>query len=464
MFGLVWIAVAAGTRYSSLAALCATVGVVLFYLVTGWAGLPFILAMAALIFLKHHANIRRLLEGRESKIGARARDRRTRLTRRAPPQAPLSAAQRLACLRLIRSENVGPVTFRELIDHFGGAEEALEALPELSRRGGYRHPIRVCPREVAEAELEAAADIGARALFVGEPGYPPALAAVDPPPPLLYVKGKAGHLARPMLAIVGARNGSAAGQKLARLFASRIGAAGFVIVSGLARGIDSAAHEAALETGTVAVLAGGPDNVYPPEHADPAARIAEAGCLVTENPPGFAPRGQDFPRRNRIISGHGAGRAGGRGGAALRHARHRAHGGRAGPRGVRPSRPSARPARRGHQRPAQVRRDPGHRARRRPRRPGTPAARGPAARCPASRPLRAASPREEPAAGAAEPPEVGEADRARLIEALGPAPVDIDELGRATGLPARAIQIALMELALAGRIERHGHQLVSLKR
>src|SRR5262245_2302756 len=124
------------------------------------------------------------------------------------------------------------------------------------------------PREVAEAELRAAADIGAHALFVGEPGSAQALAAVDPPPPLIYVKGNTGHLSRPMLAIVGARNGSAAGQKLARLFASTVGAQGFVIVSGLARGIDSAAHEAALATGTVAVLAGGPDNVYPPEHAD----------------------------------------------------------------------------------------------------------------------------------------------------------------------------------------------------
>jgi DNA processing protein len=234
---------------------------------------------------------------------AHGRNKPTQPASARPREAPLSAAQRLASLRLIRSENVGPVTFRDLIDHFGGAEEALDALPELSRRGGYRQTIRICPRDVAEAELEAAADIGARALWASEPGYPPALTAIDPPPPMLYVKGHVGHLTRPMLAIVGARNGSAAGQKLARLFASRLGAAGFVIVSGLARGIDSAAHEAALATGTVAVLAGGPDNVYPPEHADLQRRIVECGCLVTENPPGFVPRGQDFPRRNRIISG-----------------------------------------------------------------------------------------------------------------------------------------------------------------
>src|SRR3990170_229444 len=131
----------------------------------------------------------------------------------------------------------GPVTFRALINHYGGAEPALAALPELSRRGGWAN-IRICPRDQAEAELEAADAIGAQPLFTIEPGYPPALAAIDAPPPLLYVKGNAGHLARPMLAIVGARNGSAAGQKLARHFAARLGAAGFVIASGLARGID----------------------------------------------------------------------------------------------------------------------------------------------------------------------------------------------------------------------------------
>src|SRR6185436_15811307 len=229
-------------------------------------------------------------------------DVRTRLTPAPLPQAPLDAAQRLACLRLIRSDNVGPVTFRELINHFGGAEPALAALPELSRRGG-RQAIRICPTSQAVAELEAADRIGAQPLFTIEPGYPPALAAVDAPPPLLYVKGNTDHLTRPIVAIVGARNASAAGQKLARMFAARIGAAGFVIASGLARGIDRAAHEAALEHGTVAVLAGGLDNIYPPEHAELQRQIGERGCLISENAPGFAPRAQDFPRRNRIISG-----------------------------------------------------------------------------------------------------------------------------------------------------------------
>jgi DNA processing protein len=382
---------------------------------------------------------------------------------RESPGAPLSPAQRLACLRLIRSENVGPVTYRELVRHFGDAEKALEALPELSRRGGYRQTIRICPRDAAEAELAAAAKIGARTLLVGEPGYPEALAAVDPPPPLIYVKGNTGHLTRPMLAVVGARNGSAAGQKLARLFASRIGGAGFVIVSGLARGIDAAAHEAALATGTVAVLAGGPDSIYPPEHAKLQQRIAEEGCLVTENPPGFAPRAQDFPRRNRIVSGLALGvlivEAARRSGTLVT-------------------------ARMAGEQGREVFAIPGHPLD--PRAEGTNGllksgatlvtepddvlgALAPLLREPPRR-LAPASPMPRTAAGEVAPearsqpvlPGI-EADRERLLEALGPAPVDVDELARATGLPPRTIRIALLELALAGRIEHHGHHLVSLR-
>jgi DNA processing protein len=373
----------------------------------------------------------------------------------------LSPAQRLACLRLIRSENVGPVTYRELVRHCGDAEKALEALPELSRRGGYRQSIRICPRGTAEAELAAAARIGARALIVGEPGYPEALAAIDPPPPLIYVKGNTGHLTRPMLAIVGARNGSAAGQKLARLFASTVGGAGFVIVSGLARGIDAAAHEAALATGTVAVLAGGPDNIYPPEHAALQQRIAVEGCLVTENPPGFSPRAQDFPRRNRIVSGLALGvlivEAARRSGTLVT-------------------------ARMAGEQGREVFAIPGHPLD--PRAEGTnglikagatlvtepddvlgalaPLLREPPRRLAPAVPL---STHRDVSADASSQPSLSgvAADRDRLLEALGPAPVEVDELARATGLPPRIIQIALLELALAGRIERHGHHLVSLK-
>lgn len=381
---------------------------------------------------------------------------RTRLTPAPLPQAPLDAAQRLACLRLIRSDNVGPVTFRELINHFGGAEPALAALPELSRRGG-RQSIRICPEGQARAELEAAEKIGTRPLFTIEPGYPPALAALDAPPPLLYVKGNTSHLARPMVAIVGARNGSAAGQKLARMFAARLGSAGYVIASGLARGIDAAAHEAALEHGTVAVLAGGLDNIYPPENAALQRQISERGCLVSENPPGFVPRAQDFPRRNRIISGISLGvvivEAARRSGTLIT-ARAAADQGRlvfAVP--GHPLDPRSEGTNRLIKDGAMIATEPQDVIEvLAPMRHDRPSMGSPGAA--EQGPVPIERPREVPSVAAQ--------DRARLLAALGPAPVDIDELVRATGLPARTLHIALIELALAGRIERHGHQLVSL--
>jgi len=217
--------------------------------------------------------------------------------------AMLTDAQRLAWLRLIRAENVGPVTFRELINHYGGAEAALAALPTLSLRGGRGRPVRIPTRAEAEAELAVASRAGARLVALGEAGYPPLLANIEAPPPLLYVKGVAALLERPVIAIVGARNGSAAGQQMTRLIADGLGRQGFVIASGLARGIDGAAHRAALERGTVAVVAGGIDVIYPPEHAELTAEIGRRGLIISELPPGFQPRGVDFPRRNRIISG-----------------------------------------------------------------------------------------------------------------------------------------------------------------
>ncbi len=395
-------------------------------------------------------------QGRQPRPDARP-DRdlgsRTRLTPAPLPQAALDDAQRLACLRLIRSDNVGPVTFRELVNHFGGAEPALAALPELSRRGGGRQSIRICTPAQAEAELTAAARIGATPLFTIEPGYPPALAALDAPPPLLYVKGDRMLLTRPTVAIVGARNASAAGQKLTRTFAGRIGAAGYVIASGLARGIDRAAHEAALQTGTVAVLAGGLDNVYPPEHAELQARIGEVGCLVSENAPGFMPRAKDFPRRNRIVSGislavvivEAARRSG-----TLITARTAAEQGRevfAVP--GHPLDPRAEGTNRLIKSGASMATDPDD----------VIEALGPLLRAPAA---EATPPPALPTLAPNPMPELGSEDRQRLLAALGPAPVDVDELGRATGLSPRALQVALIELALAGRIERHGHQLVSL--
>jgi DNA processing protein len=198
---------------------------------------------------------------------------------------------------------VGPATYRTLVNEFGGAEAAIEALPLLSRRGGRAHDIRLCTEAEAEAELEAANRLGANLVAIGEPGYPPALAEVDAPPPLLYAKGRLDLVDIPIVPIVGARNGSAVGQKFTRQTAAELGLEGFVIASGLARGIDTAAHLAALDHGTFAVLAGGIDIVYPPENEDLQRAISERGLLISERSPGFSPRGKDFPRRNLLISG-----------------------------------------------------------------------------------------------------------------------------------------------------------------
>jgi DNA processing protein len=215
----------------------------------------------------------------------------------------LSELERRDRLRLARTEGVGPVTMAALLARFGGATKALDALPGMARRGGRADPLRICTPDEADRELAAGEKLGARLLVFGEPEFPQQLAALDPPPPLLWTLGKAATLSRPAVAIVGARIASAGGQRFARQLASELGQAGYAIVSGLARGIDGAAHEGALPTGTAAVLGGGVDDIYPPEHAGLYRRIAEAGCLVSESPVGRKARAQDFPRRNRIISG-----------------------------------------------------------------------------------------------------------------------------------------------------------------
>ncbi|MEO8113527.1 MAG: DNA-processing protein DprA, partial [Phenylobacterium sp.] len=215
----------------------------------------------------------------------------------------LSDAQRRDWLRLARTENVGPVTFRQLIVRFGEPSLALAALPDLARRGGRMAGLAIPTEAEAAAELAAGEALGARVIAACEAEFPPALAALDPPPPLLWARGRIELLARSCVAVVGARVASAAGQRFARGLAAELGQAGQVIVSGLARGIDAAAHEGGLPTGTVAVLGGGVDDIYPPEHARLYAQIAETGCVVSESEPGRAAVARDFPRRNRIISG-----------------------------------------------------------------------------------------------------------------------------------------------------------------
>ena len=214
----------------------------------------------------------------------------------------LPEAERFARLRLARAERVGPVSFRQLLDRFGSAGRALDALPDLVRKGG-DHGYSLPPVEQIEQELAAGDRAGAVLLVLGDVAYPPMLAAVDPPPPVLWTRGDAALLSREAVAVVGARVASAGGQRIARGLAQQLGQAGFVVVSGLARGIDAAAHAGSLETGTVAVLGGGVDDVYPSENAGLYDQIVERGCVVSESPMGARAQARDFPRRNRIISG-----------------------------------------------------------------------------------------------------------------------------------------------------------------
>ena len=377
------------------------------------------------------------------------------------PVARLDDAQRLACLRLIRSENVGPATFRALINHYGGAQQALDILPELSRRAGRGRPIRICSEAQAANELEAVERTGAQILFTIEPGFPAALAFLEGAPPMLYAKGRIELLNARIISIVGSRLSSAAGQQLARQFSGAFGAAGYVVGSGLARGIDAVAHQAALTTGTIAVIAGGIDTCYPPEHRKLQAEIAERGCLLAEQPLGYSPRAQDFPRRNRIISGiacavvivEAARRSG-----SLITARLAAEQGR------------------------DVFAVPGH--------PLDPRAEGTnqllkdgasiattaddvlesvasQSRVVPSRIYESQSSTPPGLEESAAPiPPTGTVDTDALnhvVSVLGPAPVNVDEISRATGLSIRIVQVAVLELVLAGRLELHGHQLVSLK-
>ncbi len=218
-------------------------------------------------------------------------------------RTPLNAAERLDWLRLIRSENVGPITFRRLLERFGSAAAALRAVPDLARRGGRARAIQICPRDRAEAELAAVEAAGAQLVALAEPDYPPALAHVEDAPPILCLAGNIHLLQRTVVAIVGARNASINGQRLARDLAGDLAAAGYVVASGMARGIDAAAHQGSLQGGTVGVLGGGIDVIYPKENKDLFEAVRAQGVLVSESPPGTEPQARHFPRRNRIISG-----------------------------------------------------------------------------------------------------------------------------------------------------------------
>ena len=358
----------------------------------------------------------------------------------------LSDAERLDWLRLVRSEGVGPITFFHLLRFYGGAAKALAALPELARRSGRKAPIRIGGEKEAERELAAVKRAGASFLAWLEPAYPVPLAAVEDAPPLVTVRGNVAFLSKRNIAVVGARNASANGRALAEAIARDLGKAEFAVASGLARGIDAAAHKGALATGTVAVLAGGIDVCYPPEHQALYDAIAEKGVLVAELPPGTEPLARHFPRRNRIISGLSEGVVVVE--AALRSG-------------------SLITARLAGEQGREVFAVPGS-----PLDPSCHGSnnlirQGAALTESAEDVLRALSGRRiapAPAAALAEPdlapltpPAEADSDKARtlLIEHLSPSPTAVDELVRQTELPPALVASALLELELAGRIERH---------
>ena len=275
-----------------------------------------------------------------------------------PPEAlPRSAEAALDWLRLARSRRIGPATFGRLVREHGSASAALAALPGVAAEAGLRD-YAAFPRAAAEAEWLAGTAAGGRALFLGSADYPPLLATVADAPPLLWAIGDPGLAARPVVALVGARNASALGCRMASRLAADLGAAGFVVASGLARGIDAAAHRAALATGTIAAQAGGVDVIYPPENAGLAAEIAAAGLRLSEMPVGHEPRAQDFPAAQPHRLGPVPRRRRHRGGSALGEPDHGAQRPRPGARGDGGARQPARRARRRLQRPDPRRRRP----------------------------------------------------------------------------------------------------------
>ncbi|MEL6463678.1 MAG: DNA-processing protein DprA [Pseudomonadota bacterium] len=219
-----------------------------------------------------------------------------------PPLPPTSEDDQFTRLRLLRSRRVGISTYKRLLIEHGTAQNALAALPEVARAAGVEN-YQTCPEGVVQAELNAAHAHGARLVAQGDPHYPPLLDDLDDAPPFLWLLGDLEILQRPMIALVGARNASSLGTRMARALAHDLGEAGYVVVSGLARGVDAAAHLAALDTGTIAVQAGGVDTIYPAENAKLAEDIAAKGARISEQPMGLNPMARHFPARNRIISG-----------------------------------------------------------------------------------------------------------------------------------------------------------------
>ncbi|MCW3847874.1 DNA-processing protein DprA [Sphingomonas sp. LB-2] len=356
------------------------------------------------------------------------------------------ADAREARLRLIRSANVGPVTYAQLIARFGSAEVAIEALPMLAARGGGRAPM-LADRQAVLREIERVERLGARYLFLGDPDYPALLAEMETAPPALIARGRIDLARRTTIAMVGARNASAAACRFARQLALGLSEAGATVASGLARGIDTSAHIGSLDSGTIGVIASGIDVTFPPENRELQERVATEGLLLAEQPPGTEPLARFFPSRNRIIAGLALGtvvvEAAPRSGSLIT-ARIAAEAGR------------------------EVMAVPGS--------PLDPRAQG----CnlliregatlvqsvedilEAIRPIDPRALRSPVSRYGAEPPaDANDADRRAIKALLGPVPVAVDELIRQAALPAPVVQMVLLELELAGRLERHAGGRVS---
>jgi DNA processing protein len=356
------------------------------------------------------------------------------------------ADPRLARLRLIRTPTIGPVTYRQLLARFGSAERAIEALPDLAARGGGKAP-RIAEAATVEREISRVEKLGARYLFIDDMDYPPLLAELDNAPAVMTIRGDTALFARTSIAMVGARNASAAACRFARGLAVELGREGVVIVSGLARGLDTAAHQGSLATGTIGVIASGIDIAFPPENRALQEQVAEQGLLIAEQPPGSEPLARNFPHRNRVIAGLATGtvvvEAAPRSGSLIT-ARLAAEAGR------------------------DVMAVPGSPLEPRAQgcnlliREGATLVQSAADILETIRPIdprmvRApASPFDGRPGG-----EPDDADRRALTGLLGPVPVAIDELIRQSGLPPATVALVLLELELAGRIERHAGARVS---
>ncbi|QXX74144.1 DNA-processing protein DprA [Methylovirgula sp. HY1] len=409
------------------------------------------------------------------------------------PEAPqLSDAQRFDWLRLLRSESIGPRTFQALINRFGSARAALDALPGLAPRG---RPVRLASEAEIDREFEAAAKCGARFVAIGEADYPALLRRIDSAPPLIALRGDAAIFNRPAVAIVGARNASGAGLAFAERLARGLAQAGFVVISGLARGIDIRAHQTTMETGTVAVLAGGHDRIYPAEHAPALERLIAHGAALSEMPFGWEARGRDFPRRNRLVAGLAQGTVvveAARRSGSLITARFAAEQGRdvfavpGSPLDPRAEGTNdllrdgatictsaqdvidalARQIERPMQKDLFSESAPSDapdehlwdeldlpEVEAAPKATAAEHERGEGGR---SGPIGFAPLRDE-AATPVDPAEM----RSRIIALLGPSPISIDELARAAEAPAGEVRAILLELELAGQLERQDGGLVS---